>query len=34
MSVFEFLITTLALAIVVQLCVCAIAFFLTEGDDE
>lgn len=34
MSVFEFLITTLALAVVVQLFVCAIAFFLTEGDDE
>lgn len=34
MSVFEFLMTTLSLAIVVQLCILAAAFFLTEGDDE
>ncbi len=34
MSVFEFLATTLGLAIVVQLCVCAIAFFLTGEDEE
>lgn len=32
MSVFEFIITTLA--VVVELSILAIAFFLTEGDDE
>ena len=34
MSVFEFIITALALAVVVELSILAIAFFLTEGDDE
>lgn len=34
MNVFEFIITALALAIVAELSILAIDFFLTEGDDE